>query len=113
MRKYIFLFSGGLDFTKASPEQLQQVLMNWRNWTEELAKRGVYGGGERLSRNEAAMVTGNTREVTRVPYMTGNETIGGYITINADTLEQAIEISKGCPIFDFDGNVEIREVAKT
>jgi len=32
--------------------------------------------------------------------------------LSADNLQQAIEISKGCPIFNFDGNVEIREVAK-
>jgi hypothetical protein len=61
-------------------------MMNWKNWTDELSKKGIYGGGDRV--------------------------IGGYIKIKADNLQQAIEISKGCPIFNFDGNIEIREVAK-
>jgi hypothetical protein len=38
MKDFVFLFRGGLDFTKASSEQLQQVIANWKNWTEELAK---------------------------------------------------------------------------
>jgi hypothetical protein len=46
------------------------------------------------------------------PYSESKEIVGGYIKIKADNLQQAIEISKGCPIFNFDGIVEIREVAK-
>jgi len=112
MKDYLFLFRGGLDFTKASPEQLQQALMNWKNWTEELSKKGIYGGGERLTRNDAVVVKGNAKQVIDGPYNESKEIVGGYITITADNLQQAIEISKGCPIFNFDGNVEIREVAK-
>jgi len=112
MKDYLFLFRGGLDFTKAPPEQLQQVILNWKNWTEELSKKGIYGGGERLTRNDAAVVKGNDKKVIEGPYTESKEIIGGYINIRADNLQQAIEISKGCPIFNFDGNVEIREVAK-
>src|ERR1700748_2000840 len=112
MKEYLFFFRGGLDFSQASPEQLQQVLMNWKNWTEELSKKGIYGGGERLTRNDAAVVKGNTRQVIDGPYAESKEIVGGYISIKAENLQQAIEISKGCPIFNFDGNVEIREVVK-
>ena len=112
MKDYLFLFRGGLDFTKASPEQLQQAMMNWKNWTEELSKKGIYSGGERLKRNDAAVVKGNAKQVIDGPYNESKEIVGGYINIKADNLQQAIEISKGCPIFNFDGNVEIREVAK-
>ena len=112
MKDYLFFFRGGLDFTKASPEQLQQALMNWKNWTEELSKKGIYSVGERLTRNDAAIVKGNAKQVVEGPYKESNEIVGGYINIKADNLQQAIEISKGCPIFNFDGNVEIREVAK-
>jgi hypothetical protein len=86
--------------------------MKWKNWTEELAQKGIYAGGERLTRNDAAVVKGNAKEIIQGPYMDGKEIVGGYITIKADDLAQAIEISKGCPIFNFDGIVEIREVAK-
>src|SRR5882762_8156283 len=103
MKDYLFLFRGGLDFTKASPEQLQQVMLNWKNWTEELSKKGIYGGGERVTRNDAAVVRGNTKQVFAGPYTANNEMVGGYIKIKAENLQQAIEISKDCPIFNFDG----------
>ena len=110
MKDYLFLFRGGLDFTKASPEQLQEVLTNWKNWTEELSKKEIYNGGERLTRNDAAVVRGNNKQIIDGPYNESKEIIGGYISIKAKNLQEAIEISKGCPIFNFDGNIEIREV---
>jgi len=112
MKDYLLLFRGGLDFTKASPEQVQQVLMKWKGWIDELAKKGIYGGGQRVNRNEAAVVKGSAKQVIDGPYA-GKEIVGGYISIKADNLQQAIEISKDCPVLNFDGNIEIREVAKT
>ena len=112
MKKYLFLFRGGLDFTKAPQEQVHQVIIKWKNWVDGLTKRGIYEGGERLTRSEATVVRGNTRQITNGPYAEGNEIVGGYICIKADNQQQAIEVCKDCPIFNFDGIVEIREVAK-
>ena len=36
------------------------------------------------------------------------EAIGGYIMIRAESLDEAAEISKGCPILTIGGNVEVR-----
>src|SRR5262249_48633843 len=100
MKDYIFFFRGGLDFTKASIELLQQVTGHWKKWTEELIKKRIYNGGERLTRNEAAMVN-HVNKIVHGPYSANNEVIGGYISIKANNLAEAIEISKGCPIFNF------------
>lgn len=111
MKDYLLLFRAGLDFSTATPDQLQQSITNWKNWIEELSKKGIYRGGERVTRNDAAVVNGTTRQVAEGPYIAGKEMVGGYIGIKAENLQQAIEITKGCPIFNFDGKVEIREVA--
>src|ERR1051326_8108574 len=103
MQNYLLLFRGGLDFTKAPQDQVQQVILKWKNWVEELAKKGVYNGGERVTRNEAAVIRGSNRQITAGPYSANGEIIGGYISIRAGKLQEAIEISKGCPIFDFEG----------
>jgi hypothetical protein len=87
-------------------------MSNWKKWIDELSQKGIYNSGERLTRNDAAIVKGNARQVIDGPYAETKEIVGGYISIKADDLRQAIEISKGCPIFNFDGDVEIREVAK-
>src|SRR5437764_12321666 len=112
MKDYLFLFRGGLDFTKAPAEQIQQAMMKWKKWTEELTQKGIYKGGERLSRNEAAVVSGSAKHTIDGPYTESKEIVGGYISIKANGLKEAIEISMDCPIFNYDGNVEIREVAK-
>lgn len=112
MKDYFMLFRGGLDFTKAPPDQVQQVILKWRNWVEELTKKGVYNGGERFTRNEAAVIKGSGMQVSNGPYTGGGEIVGGYIGIKAAHLQEAIEIAKDCPIFSFDGQVEIREIAK-
>src|SRR5258706_8127749 len=101
MKDYLFLFRGGLDFTKASPEQLQQAMMNWKNWTEELSKKGIYGGGERLTRNDAAVVKGNAKQVVDGPYTESEEIIGGYSKSKVDNLRQGNESFKCRPAFHF------------
>jgi len=111
MKDYVFLFTGGLNFATVAPEELQQAMMKWKVWIDELTKQGRYNGGERLTRN-GAIVKGSKRQVIDGPYSEGKEIVGGYISIKAADLQEAIEISKGCPIFNYDGNVEIREVAK-
>jgi hypothetical protein len=48
--------------------------------------------------------------VTNGPYVEMAEAIGGYSIIKANTLEEAVEISKGCPILSVNGNVEVRAI---
>lgn len=38
------------------------------------------------------------------------DTVGGYIIVEADNYDKAIEIAKGCPILENNGSVEIREI---
>lgn len=40
----------------------------------------------------------------------GSDTVGGYIIVEADSYEKAVEIAKGCPILENNGTVEIREI---
>ncbi len=112
MKNYLFLFRGGLDFTKAPQEQVQQVIQKWTNWVGDLTKKGIYNGGERLTRNDAVVIKGGAKEIGDGPYTVNGEMVGGYISVKADNLQQAIDIANGCPIFLFDGNIEIREIAK-
>ena len=39
------------------------------------------------------------------------EAIGGYSIVKAASIEEAAELSKGCPILASGGNVEVREIA--
>lgn len=106
----MLLFRGGLDFAKASQDELQQAMQKWKVWTEELAQKGKYSGGHRLTRG-GAVISGKKKLLIDGPYTEGKEIVGGFITIKALDLADAIETAKGCPIFDYGGLTEVREVA--
>jgi hypothetical protein len=51
--------------------------------------------------------------VTNGPFGEIKETIGGFITVRAETVEEAVEFAKGCPVLQGEGNtVEVRKVAR-
>jgi len=50
--------------------------------------------------------------VTDGPFIEAKELVGGYLIVNAKDINEAVEISKGCPIFDLDGKLEVRPIQK-
>jgi hypothetical protein len=51
--------------------------------------------------------------VTDGPFGEIKETLGGFITVKADSVEEAVEFAKGCPVLQGEGNsVEVRKLAK-
>lgn len=111
MKDFLLLFRGGLDFASATQEQLQKAMMRWKTWMEELVQQGKYSGGHRLSRSGSVLRRGE--KITDGPYAESKEIVGGYVSLKAKDLTDAIETAKGCPIFNYNGSVEVREVATT
>jgi hypothetical protein len=57
------------------------------------------------------LITGTKKVVTDGPYIEGKEIVGGYLICKAKNFDEAVEISRGCPILEFDnGVVEVREI---
>jgi hypothetical protein len=50
--------------------------------------------------------------VTDGPFAEANDIVGGYTLIEARDLDHAVELSKGCPIFELEGALEVRPVMK-
>jgi hypothetical protein len=110
MKDFVLLLRGGLDFETATPEQIQQAMMKWRAWMDELIQQGKYPGGKRLTQNGSVLM-GKEKKITDGPYTESKELVGGFLAIKANDLQEAIEIAKNCPILDYDGITEVREVA--
>ncbi len=109
MSKYLFLFRGGLDMSAAAPEAIQANMMKWKAWMDELAKKGKMLSGEPLDR-PGKVLKGKSKQVTDGPFAEGKELVGGYLMVEAGGMDEAVELSKGCPIFENDGSVEVRPV---
>jgi len=110
MNRYmLILWGGGARMARMSPGEIQDHMKHWTTWMEGLSKQGVWDGGEPLG-DEAKRVKGAKKPVTDGPYTEAKEAVSGYVILKADTMEKACEISKGCPLFEIDGTVEVRPI---
>ena len=110
MSKYMYLFRGGdARRVQQSPEEMQAHMELWKAWMGGLAQEGKLVDGLPLGKDGKRLV-GNDKVLHDGPYAEGKEIIGGYLIVNAESLDEAAETAKGCPIFEHDGEVEIREI---
>jgi hypothetical protein len=101
------------DGTKvASPEQLQIWMKQTMDWIGGIAAQNKFLVGNGLPFDDSRVVWPNNI-VTNGPFGEIKETIGGYIIVKADSVEEAVEFAKGCPVLQGEGNsVEVRKIAK-
>ncbi|HEY2726030.1 MAG TPA: YciI family protein [Parafilimonas sp.] len=101
------------DGTKiASPEQMQIWMKQTMDWIGSIAAQNKFVGGTGLPFADAKVVAHN-KVVTNGPFGDIKETIGGFITVKAESVDEAVEFAKGCPVLQGEGNtVEVRKIAK-
>ena len=96
----------------ASPEQIQVWMKQTMDWIGGIAAQNKFKSGTGLPFDDARVVWHNN-VVTNGPFGAIKETIGGYIVVTADSVEEAVEFAKGSPVLQGDGNsVEVRKIAK-
>ena len=96
----------------ASPEQMQIWMKQTMDWIGGIAAQNKFVGGTGLPFADAKVV-GHNNIVTNGPFGDIKETIGGLITVKADSVDEAVEFAKGCPVLQGEGNtVEVRKIAK-
>jgi hypothetical protein len=107
MSEYLFLFRG-VNRDK-SPEEMQQHMQKWMTWITELSESGRMPERGRPLEDGGKTVRGTGKAVTDGPYAE-KDIVSGFLIINAKDIDEAVEVSKGCPIFEGDGAVEVRPV---
>lgn len=108
MNQYLLLFRRDAEF-HLSPEQLQKMTKPWMDWMGSIAAQNKLGDrGNRLDWNGKVVKPNNV--VTNGPYVEMKEAIGGYTMVKANSLDEAVELAKGCPILTVGGNVEVRPI---
>lgn len=96
----------------ASPEQMQIWMKQTMDWIGGIAAQNKFSGGNGLPFDGSKVVRPNG-VVTNGPFGDIKETIGGYIIVKADSVDEAVEFAKGCPVLQGEGNsVEVRKIAK-
>ncbi|GIH80558.1 YciI family protein [Planobispora longispora] len=91
------------------PAEREEIIARWGRFNEMLAARGAGRGGHELASSGIATTVRKTAGevvVTDGPYAEAVEQIGGYVTIEAASMDEAIEFAEACP----SAVVEIRPV---
>ena len=92
-----------------SPEEMQTRMKSWMDWLGGIAAQNkLVSSGNRLKAEGKVVKPNNV--ITNGPFVETKEALGGYSIIKADSIEEAAELSKGCPILYGGGSVEVREI---
>jgi len=110
MSEFTFLFRGRE--RSASPDQMQKNMQNWIAWFKDLGANGHLKDPGHPLAHAGKVVKGKQKAVHDGPYAEAKDVVGGYIVIEAMDLAHAVEISKGCPILEAGGSVEVRPIEK-
>lgn len=95
-----------------SPEEGAATLAEYQAFGEEMDRRGVLRGGERLRpTTDATTVRVRDGEVLTSdgPFAETKEQIGGYYIVDCTDLDEAIEVASKIPGARF-GTVEVRPI---
>jgi hypothetical protein len=101
------------DGTKiASPEQMKLWMDQTMEWLGTISAEGKLVSGTGLLFDDARVVKPH-RIVEQRPFGGFQETIGGYIIVRAESIDEAVRFAHGCPVLQGEGNsVEVRKIAR-
>lgn len=103
----LILFENGENYGDMSPEEFQKELEEHSKWIQQLGAH--YDSGEPLE-NPSKTIRGKDKLVTDGPFIESKEMISGFYILHAESLEEATQLSKGCPILRLGGSLEIRPI---
>ena len=99
MNKYVFAYYGEPQFN--SPEEGKAHMAEWRAWTNALGK-SMTDPGVPLKATKTVSSKGVKDGI-------GSTRLTGYSVVEAESIEDAIEMAKTCPHLNF-GTIDVGEV---
>ena len=111
MKDFLLVFRTDYkNMPKGSPEEMQASTKRWMDWIGGIAAQNkLTDRGNRLVPSGKVLKADNV--IADGPYTEIKESIVGYSIVKADSVEEATQLAKGCPILKIGGNVEVREIS--
>jgi len=109
MNNYLVLFREGDGREDVhSEEEIRKHRASWKSWFEEWSGKDRIAGGSGLTLN-GRLIDANRGVVDGIHH-NGKEIVGGFLILKAGSLDEAAGIARSCPIYEFDGYSEVREM---
>ena len=96
MNQFLIIVRGS-DHSVASPEEMQKRMGLFGEWVQKVLD-GRYVSGAPLEEADARLLKSRTEMVTDGPFIESKEMISGYVVIQAKDIEEAVELTKQCPL---------------
>ena len=93
-----------------STDELQSAMDNVMAWFGGLAERGKVKGAQPLAAEGRTISGTNGRLVVDGPFTETKEAVGGYLILQADSFDEAVEIARSMPTLRYGISVEVRPV---
>lgn len=101
MSKYALIFTGGS--VGSTPEEIEAKMQAWGVWYGTIGANLVDGGSAFMPHKTASTVT-------KVGVESGSKTgASGYVVVQAESKDIALEYAKSCPIVGDGGSVDVHE----
>ncbi|OCX53333.1 hypothetical protein BEL04_03250 [Mucilaginibacter sp. PPCGB 2223] len=111
-RQFMLIVRFRSDFVPPAGDTIAKNIKAWQDYMGELGKAGKIVSGFRPA-NNGETISGTTQTTKPSPYIANNELVSSFLIINAKDMNEARVIAKKCPVFEFNGSVEIREIQNT
>jgi len=93
-----------------STGELQQAMDQVMAWFEGLNERGKIKAAQPLGTQGRTISGTNGKFVVDGPFTETKEAVGGYLLLQADKLEEAVEIARSMPTLRYGVSVEVRPI---
>jgi hypothetical protein len=108
--EYMLLFRGPHWDQGLSTDELQRTMDNMMAWFEGLNELGKIKGAQPLSAQGRTISGTNGRFVLDGPFTETKEAVGGYLVLQADSFEEAVEVARTNPALRYGVSVEVRSI---
>lgn len=99
MPHLLFAYYGGKQ--PETPEETEVEISRWRSWFDRIGA-SVVDPGNPVGMTKTVSAEGVTDDG-------GANPLSGYTIIHTESIDQAIELAKACPIMG-DGSIEVAEI---
>jgi hypothetical protein len=110
MAKFLFIYRDSPEaMAKMTPEEAEEHIQKWGKWIGEAMKKGwMIDPGDALT-EEGRVV--RAKVVTDGPFVESKDIVGGFSIVEADGVDAAAKLARGCPGLPIGGTVEVRRLA--
>ncbi len=106
----MLLFRGGHWDSGLTKQELQQAMDKVMAWFDGLNERGRIKGARPLG-GQGQVISGTQGQfVVDGPFTETKEAVGGYLVLEADSLDEATEIARSMPTLRYGISVEVRPI---